>query len=210
MRDVPVTYEYLLRRRKTRPRLGEPLARELVAYSQAIAQLAERLDHGLGPRAARAQEVRRLALCAILAAEGGRGRPVLGGGSDGAAARLDHGHGVALGAVLAVAPAIPASALQTLSAGAVVARALFPLAVFSGPVVALPLLAGTVVPGPLVPRPVVTGPVVTGPVIPLALFAGTVVPRPVVAWAVIAVAEAFASVIPVAPGSPVAGFGLRL
>ena len=29
---------------KTRPRLGEPLARELAAYSQAIAQMAERRE----------------------------------------------------------------------------------------------------------------------------------------------------------------------
>ena len=41
MRGVPVTYEYLLKRRKTRPRLGEPLVRELAAYSQEISQMAE-------------------------------------------------------------------------------------------------------------------------------------------------------------------------
>ena len=41
---MPVTYEYLLKRRKTRPRLGEPLVRELAAYSHAIAQMAERCE----------------------------------------------------------------------------------------------------------------------------------------------------------------------
>ena len=47
MRDVPVTYKYLLRRRKTRPRPGEPFARDLAAYSQAIAQMAERRELSL-------------------------------------------------------------------------------------------------------------------------------------------------------------------
>ena len=54
MRPYPrphtVTYEYLLRRRKTRPRLGEPLARELAAYLQAIAQMAERREGSLENR----------------------------------------------------------------------------------------------------------------------------------------------------------------
>ena len=52
MRDVPVTFEYLLRRRKTRSRLGEPLAQELAAYSQAIAQMAELREGGLENRRA--------------------------------------------------------------------------------------------------------------------------------------------------------------
>ncbi len=43
-RGVPVTYEYLYRRRKTRPRLGEPLVQQLVAYSQDIVQMAERCE----------------------------------------------------------------------------------------------------------------------------------------------------------------------
>ena len=42
MQCLPVTYEYLYKRRKTRPRLGEPLVRELAAYSQDIVQTAER------------------------------------------------------------------------------------------------------------------------------------------------------------------------
>jgi len=50
MRGVPVTYEYLLKRRKTRPRLGEPLVRELAAYSPEISQMAERREGGLENR----------------------------------------------------------------------------------------------------------------------------------------------------------------
>ncbi len=41
MRGVPVTYEYLLKRRKTRPRLGKHLIQELTAYSHRIEQMAE-------------------------------------------------------------------------------------------------------------------------------------------------------------------------
>ena len=41
MKGVPVTYEYLFKRRKTRPRLGKPLMQELTAYSQEISQMAE-------------------------------------------------------------------------------------------------------------------------------------------------------------------------
>ena len=41
MRGLPVTYEYLLKRRKTRPRLGKPLLQELTTYSQEISQMAE-------------------------------------------------------------------------------------------------------------------------------------------------------------------------
>ena len=43
-RGVPITHEYLYRRRKTRPRLGEPLVQELAAYSQDIVQMAERRE----------------------------------------------------------------------------------------------------------------------------------------------------------------------
>lgn len=43
-RGVPVTHEYLYRRRKTRPRLGEPLVQELAASSQDIVQMAERRE----------------------------------------------------------------------------------------------------------------------------------------------------------------------
>ena len=50
MRDVPVTHEYLHRRRKTRPQLGEPLVQELAAYSQEISQMAERREGSLENR----------------------------------------------------------------------------------------------------------------------------------------------------------------
>ncbi len=50
MRGVPVTNEYLLKRRKTRPRLGESIMRELAAYSQEISQMAERREGGLENR----------------------------------------------------------------------------------------------------------------------------------------------------------------
>ena len=46
MIGVPVTYEYLYKRRKTRPRLGESLVRELAAYSQEIVEMAERREGG--------------------------------------------------------------------------------------------------------------------------------------------------------------------
>ena len=49
-RGIPVTYEYPHRRRKTRPRLGEPLVQQLVAYSQDIVQMAERREGGLTNR----------------------------------------------------------------------------------------------------------------------------------------------------------------
>ncbi len=50
MRGVPVTYEYLLKRRKTRPRLTEPLVQELALYSQDIVQMAERREGSLENR----------------------------------------------------------------------------------------------------------------------------------------------------------------
>ena len=68
MRDVPVTFEYVLKRRKTRPRLGEPLARELAAYSQAIAQMAERRE-GVS-RIARNRAARRGPITPSRAARG--------------------------------------------------------------------------------------------------------------------------------------------
>ncbi len=43
-RGIPVTCEYLYRRQKTRPRLGEPLVQQLVAYAQDIVQMAERRE----------------------------------------------------------------------------------------------------------------------------------------------------------------------
>ena len=50
MRGVPVTHEYLLKRRKARPRLDEPLMRELTAYSQEISQMATGREGGLENR----------------------------------------------------------------------------------------------------------------------------------------------------------------
>ena len=43
-RGVPVTHEYFHKRRKTLPRLGEPLVQELAVYSQDIVQMAERRE----------------------------------------------------------------------------------------------------------------------------------------------------------------------